>query len=150
MSIASQNRIDSGYQSAVLGTHLDRLSTCPDDAPTQMSSAEQGREGCDPGNPHPSRAFRDDCADLVHELANTTTAVLINAQVLDWKLPPYSRLKRPLREIERNAHRGSELMKQLLRRLTADTAGESEPADVMRADPRIQVDGHGGGTGAGR
>jgi hypothetical protein len=64
-----------------------------------------------------SRAFNGDCAALVHELANTTTAVLMNAQVLGWKLPPYSHLKRPLREIERKAQRGSELMKCLLRRL---------------------------------
>ncbi len=56
----------------------------------------------------------------MHELANTTTAVLMNAQALGWKLPPYSRLKRSLREIERNAQRGSELMKCLLRRLGTD------------------------------
>ena len=46
------------------------------------------------------------CADTVHELANSMTAVLINAQVLEWKLPPYSRMKRPVREIERHAQRG--------------------------------------------
>ena len=94
-----------------------------------MSSAEQGREERDPENPRSSRAFSGDCADLVHELANTTTVVLMNAQVLAWKLPPYSRLKRPLREIERNAQRGGELMKRLLSRLAADT---TEPASEPR------------------
>jgi len=57
------------------------------------------------------------CADTVHELANVMTAVLMNSQVLDWKLPPYSRLKRPVREIERNAQRGGELLKRLQRQL---------------------------------
>ncbi len=81
---------------------------------SEMSSAGQAREERDRGNPRSSRAFSDDCENLVHELANTITAVLVNVQVLGWKLPPYSRLKRPLREIERNAQRGGELMKRLL------------------------------------
>jgi len=54
------------------------------------------------------------CADTMHELANSMTAVLINAQVLEWKLPPYSRLKRPVREIERHAQRSGALLKRLL------------------------------------
>jgi hypothetical protein len=120
MDIASQNPFGSASQAKTFRTQDDRLAI-RDDEINQMASAEQGREGRDPGNPHPSRAFSSDCADLVHELANTTTAVLMNAQVLGWKLPPYSRLKRPLREIERNAQRGGELMKRLLRRLANDT-----------------------------
>ena len=51
----------------------------------------------------------------MHELANSMTAVLINAQVLEWKLPPYSRLKRPVREIELHARRSGALLKRLLR-----------------------------------
>ena len=50
----------------------------------------------------------------------------MNAQVLGWKLPPYSRLKRPLREIERNAQRGSELMKCLLRRLGTNGTDQAD------------------------
>src|SRR5271165_599380 len=61
--------------------------------------------------------------DTLHELANAVTAVLVNAQVLEWKLPPYSRLKRPAREIERHAQRGSALLKRLLRQFEA--IGES-------------------------
>jgi hypothetical protein len=97
-----------------------------DDETTQMSSAEQGREGRDPGNPRSSRAFDCDCADLIHELANTTTAVLMNAQVLGWRLPPYSRLKRPLREIERNPQRGGELMKRLLSHLATEADEQAD------------------------
>ena len=59
------------------------------------------------------------CADTLHELANTMTAVLIHAQVLEWKLPPYSRLKRSVREIEHHAQSGSALLKRLLQQLQA-------------------------------
>ncbi len=54
------------------------------------------------------------CALTLHELANTIAAVLMNAQVMEWRLPPYSRLKRPVREIERQAQRSSALLKGLL------------------------------------
>lgn len=54
-------------------------------------------------------------SDLLHELSNLMTGILLNAQVLEWKLPPYSHLKRPVREMTRNAQRGSELMKRLQR-----------------------------------
>jgi hypothetical protein len=55
----------------------------------------------------------------LHELANSLTAVLINIQVLEWKLPPYSHLKRAVREIERHALRSSALLKHLLGKLEA-------------------------------
>ncbi|MFI5116121.1 MAG: hypothetical protein ACHP8B_05415 [Terriglobales bacterium] len=117
MNRASHNPSGSARQTEPLANQLGRVSVPCDDETSQISSAGQGREGHDPGNSCSSRAFNGDCAALVHELANTTTAVLMNAQVLGWKLPPYSHLKRPSREIERNAQRGSELMKCLLRRL---------------------------------
>ena len=58
-------------------------------------------------------------AGTLHELANGVTALLINTQVLDWKLPPYSHLKRPVREIERYAQRCSALVKRLLGKFEA-------------------------------
>jgi hypothetical protein len=124
MNMASHDQIGSTSETGSLASQLDCVAIPRHDETREMSSAEQGREECDPGNPHSSRAFPGDWADLMHELANTTTIVLMNAQILGWKLPPYSRLKRPLREIERNAQRGSELMKRLLNRLATD---EAEP-----------------------
>jgi hypothetical protein len=70
-----------------------------------------------------SRFSCDERSDLLHQLANILTSVIMNAQMLEWKLPAYSHLKRPLRELERSAQRGGELVKQLMRR-----AGEG-PAD---------------------
>src|SRR5271165_158772 len=52
-----------------------------------------------------------ECAELLHGLNNVLVGMLLNAQVLEWKLPSYSRLKRNLHEIERNAQRGGELVK---------------------------------------
>jgi phospho-acceptor domain-containing protein len=54
------------------------------------------------------------CTDLLHDLNNVLFSILLNAQVLERKLPSYSRLKRNLHEIERNAQRGGELVKRLL------------------------------------
>lgn len=75
----------------------------------------------------PLRLQCSDCEILLHELSNVITGVLMNAQVLQWKLPPYSHLKRSVREVERNAQRGSELLKRLMRPL-AHVAPESSAA----------------------
>ena len=60
-----------------------------------------------------------DCGAILHGLNNVLAAMLLNAQVLEWKLPSYSRSRRYLHEIERNAQRGGALVKQLLGRMEA-------------------------------
>src|ERR1035441_8889604 len=59
----------------------------------------------------------DKCAETLHGLNNVLASMLLNAQVLEWKLPSYSRSRRYLHEIERNAQRGGELVKRLLEEL---------------------------------
>ena len=59
----------------------------------------------------------DGCAEILHGLNNVLASMLLNAQVLEWKLPSYSRSRRYLHEIERNAQRGGELVKRLLEEL---------------------------------
>ena len=76
-----------------------------------MDSKPEDRDVATPQFPHAGCR----CTDTMHELASCMTAVLINAQVLEWKLPPYSRLKRPVREIELHARRSGALVKRLLR-----------------------------------
>jgi hypothetical protein len=80
-----------------------------------------GAVGCSIGQSEKSNVTAPRCshgsrgrADAMHDLASTITAVLINAQMLEWKLPPYSRLKRLVREIERHAQRSGALVKGLL------------------------------------
>jgi hypothetical protein len=79
---------------------------------------------------HAGQAF----TDTLHELANAMTAVLVNAQVLEWKLPPYSRLKRPVREVERHAQRGGELLKRLLHQFEAP---EEESLEIRQQVPAL-------------
>jgi len=90
--------------------------------------ASSGGQGEESGvkTPLSPQAGWGGCADTLHELANTVNAVLINAQVLEWKLPPYSRLKRPVREIERHAQRSGALLKRLLRQFEAGDEANRE------------------------
>ncbi len=101
-----------------------------------VSSCGAG-EGRDTETSRSSQFRCSDCAALVHELSNRMTTVLMNAQLLEWRLPPYSRLKRPVLEVERNAQRGGELLKQLRRQLgRSATQPETAAEQFLRADPR--------------
>src|SRR6516165_4319222 len=59
-------------------------------------------EGKERDTARPS-CLQTECTKAMHELANSVTAVLVNTQVMEVKLPPYSQLKRLAREIERHA-----------------------------------------------
>ena len=65
------------------------------------------------------RSFDED-----HELNNVFVGVLLNTPAMEWKLSSYSRLKRNLHEVQRNAQRGGELAKRLLNRLEAMSRGD--------------------------
>lgn len=62
------------------------------------------------------------CLAVLHDLNNAFAVVLMNAQVMEGKLPSYSRSKRYIHEIERSAQRGGALLKRLL----AQFAGECD------------------------
>lgn len=107
--------------SAVEGTELVAVNPDPSgEALEAMLSSCDADEGRVSRSPRPSSLRCRDCMDLVHELSNVMTGVVVKAQLLDWRLPPYSRLKRPVHEMERNAQRAHELLKSLLRRLGGD------------------------------
>ncbi len=76
--------------------------------------------------PQPSPLATECCIELLHDLNNAFAAVLMNAQVLDGKLPSYSRSKRYIHEIERSAQRGGALLKRLLERLPGDEIGSCD------------------------
>lgn len=89
----------------------------PDNGIEAMASSSCGdSKGRVPEMARPLRLQCRDCEELLHQLANVITPILMHAQMLEWKLPPYSHLKRSVRELERNARRGSELLKSLMRR----------------------------------
>ena len=85
--------------------------------PQQLKPTCNSGSNTEPAFDH-SGDFNPECAELLHGLNNVLVGMLLNAQVLEWKLPSYSRLKRNLHEIERNAQRGGELVKRLLKRLS--------------------------------
>jgi len=64
---------------------------------------------------HSSPLFTGRCHETLHELSNLVTALVLNAQALECKLPAYSHLKRPVRQLSRTAQRTGQLMKQLMR-----------------------------------
>ena len=78
--------------------------------------------------------------ELLRGLNDTFAAVLMNAQVLDGKLPSYSRSKRYIHEIERSAQRGGVQLKRLLDRLPChgSQAGNDEFASE-RVPPVVPV-----------
>ncbi len=76
--------------------------------------------------PQPSPPASEYCIEVLRDLSSTFAAVLINAQVLDGKMPSYSRSKRYVHEIERSAQRGGALLKRLLERFPADGTGACE------------------------
>ena len=89
-------------------------------------------------------------AEILHGLNNVLASVLLNAQVMEWKLPSYSRSRRYLHEIERIAQRGGELVKRLLGQLEAEcpiaswegrTSDEARSLDVADR-PRRSQDAH--------
>ncbi len=102
-----------------------------------ISSSCGDRKGRDTEATRPLRLQCSDCEELLHTLSNVITAVLMNAQVLEWKLPPYSHLKRPIREIERNTQRGSELVKQLMRRLGSSEVRNAAGVSLEKAKTGI-------------
>jgi hypothetical protein len=52
-------------------------------------------------------------ARLLHDLNNVLVAILLNVQIIEWKMPSYSRVKRNLHEVERSAQRGGLLVNRL-------------------------------------
>jgi hypothetical protein len=78
------------------------------------------------------------CMEVLHNLNNAFLGVLMNAQVLDCKLPSYSRSKRYIHEIERSAQRGNALVKRLLKHLTGECGvGKSSQASGLLTVPPV-------------
>ena len=85
-------------------------------------------------------AFDEESAKLLHELNNVFVSVLLNTQVMEWKLPSYSRLKRNLHEVQRDAQRGGELVKRLLKRFQGASYRELSVEDSeTRTSPTSMV-----------
>ncbi len=98
---------------------------------TQVASLGQSSGESALETSQPSPLATGSCTELLRELHNAFAAVLLNAQVLDGKLPSYSRSKRYIHEIERSAQRGGALLKRFLERLPADGFGEELASETV-------------------
>ena len=97
--------------------YSDEVESEPVPSPGITCKLSLGRQSCD------SSVACDECSEILHGLNNVLASMLLNAQVMEWKLPTYSRSKRYLHEIERSAQRGGELVKRLLVRLSDSSRG---------------------------
>ena len=61
-----------------------------------------------------AEAVPEGCAATLHGLNNALLTILLNSQLIDWKLPTYSKIRRSVHEIERSAQRAGMLVKRLL------------------------------------
>lgn len=114
---------DAAYEAAPAGDEIEaRASSSCGDGKGRVAEAVR-----------PLRLQCGDCEQLLHQLSNVITPILVHAQMLEWKLPPYSHLKRTVRELERNSRRAGELVKALVR-LSGDVDGGPSPAAVDTAD----------------
>ena len=71
-----------------------------------------------------------DLPKILHGLNNSLVSILLNAQIIEWKLPSYSRLKRNVHEIERSAQRAAVLVKRLRPGREVDEGGAPAPRDL--------------------
>jgi hypothetical protein len=85
-----------------------------------------------------------DDTSLLHDLNNVLVTILLNAQVVGWKLPSYSRLKRNVHEIERGAQRGA-VMVSRLRAMTTAAVGENGLGRHGTGEERLNEDSNANG-----
>ena len=58
--------------------------------------------------------------------------ILLNTQVIEWKLPSYSRVKRNLHEVERSAQHGALLVDRLRGTLRTDPVECQEREEIAK------------------
>jgi hypothetical protein len=51
--------------------------------------------------------------EILHALNNVLVSIVLNAQIMEWKLPSYSRMRRNTHEIQRSAQRAGVLLKRI-------------------------------------
>lgn len=105
------------------------MAVLEDDAGSSGGQAAAGRRNAEDRDAHANgvadlRTPRcEELSDIVHGLNNALVSILLNAQVIEWRLPSYSRLKRNIHEVERSAQRGAALVKRLRYRPGPQAAG---------------------------
>ena len=71
-------------------------------------------------------------SQILHGLNNMLVSILLNAQVIEWKLPSYSRIRRNVHEIERSAQRGAVLLSRLKHWVESGKAADAVNAGAAK------------------
>lgn len=61
----------------------------------------------------------NELGEILHGLNNVLVSIVLNAQIMEWKLPSYSLMRRNTHEIQRSARRAGVLLKRLSARTIA-------------------------------
>jgi hypothetical protein len=80
----------------------------------RMKSPKANGDGMGTANGFGNKTCGGQQAEVLHGLNNVLVSILLNAQLIEWKLPSYSHLRRNVHEIERSAQRAAVLLKRLL------------------------------------
>lgn len=103
----------------------------------EKSGLEDVQLAREPGPSSATDGIRQYC-DILHDLNNALVSILLNAQLIEWKLPSYSRIKRNIHEIERSAQRVGVLVRGLREFVDDKEAPEQPP--VRAATESICID----------
>ena len=61
----------------------------------------------------------NELGEILHGINNVLVSIVLNAQIMEWKLPSYSKMRRNTHEIQRSAQRAGVLLKRLSTRKDA-------------------------------
>jgi len=95
MAAFDQTRVSDGRQVVEEKSGLEKVQLARESGPSPATDS-----------------IRQYC-DILHDLNNALVSILLNAQLIEWKLPSYSRIKRNIHEIERSAQRVGVLVRGL-------------------------------------
>jgi hypothetical protein len=74
----------------------------------------------------PTLGHSESCAEAVHGINNALLTIVLNSQLIDWKLPSYSKIRRNVHEIERSAQVAGVLIKRLIAKTVSRKPTEKE------------------------
>jgi hypothetical protein len=108
---------------------FDDVPEGPGQPPDPEESCTQNVRGDESNGILSASHEKEPCRDILHGLNNALVSILLNAQVIEWKLPSYSRLRRNVHEVERSAQRGGLLVQRLRDWLEMGDAGDSSQVE---------------------
>jgi len=95
-----------------------------------------GSDGAEPTVEASSQC--EEFGEILHGLNNVLVSILLNAQLIEWKLPSYSGMRRNVHEVERSAQRGALLVNRLKHWLDTGPSRDPQTAHAGRESVGVQ------------